>query len=378
MKLRQKPTGLWVVDYDCALTGTRRRVSTGCRDRAEATKRAREIVLGIDAPPPPGAQRALPGATGGITMRQLFDRCLLTVWSPREAKSQASIKSNLKVLERTVLVDPTDPTKHVALADLEVARCTIPWLTALKAALLAKGYAPGTVKRKMDTVGKALTMAMDWELITYRPKMPTVTVNNLKNRVLSEAEEAAAFAAIEARIAAEPQRPWQRFRILLRWLLDTGCRLGETLAAEPSWLDQHMGRAVLSLPGHATKSGKDRLVPLSKALIELVPVLRLLAIDGKLFPMGASTAWYMWTNIRADVKAHGFDIDDVTLHTMRHTCITRLIKGGLRIHLAGKWAGHADIKITMQRYAHLTVEELFEGADLMDAVPVSPGLRVVG
>lgn len=69
------------------------------------------------------------------------------------------------------------------------------------------------------------------------------------------------------------------------------------------------------------------------------------AAEGRRFPMD-STAWYMWDNIRRDVKAAGGDIDDVGLHTLRHICITRLALGEMRLQRLSMRAGHSDVSIT--------------------------------
>jgi hypothetical protein len=42
MNLKQKPSGIWVVDYIDPQSGARRRVSTEARDKGEARIRARD------------------------------------------------------------------------------------------------------------------------------------------------------------------------------------------------------------------------------------------------------------------------------------------------------------------------------------------------
>ena len=48
---------------------------------------------------------------------------------------------------------------------------------------------------------------------------------------------------------------------------------------------------------------------------------------------------------------------DFVIHSLRHTCITRLIKNGVGIEVAQLVAGHEDIRMT-QKYNHPTKEEL--------------------
>lgn len=375
MQMRQKPSGIWLVDY-VDDGGVRRRVSTGTKDKDVARAKARDIVMGRALPEPgatTGSARETVQAVQGLTVEKLFDHCLKDIWSPRRTRSQRTVLSNVKIL--TALVVTLDG-KPVKFGGMLVTGLTTAVLKAVAAALRDQGYAPATVKRKMDMVGRSLTEAAEAEFIVARPRMPTLgRIDNFKNRVLSDAEEAAMFAAIDARAAKEPQRPWLRFKHLIRWLLDTGCRLGETLKAQTGWIEAHStGRAMARLPAWATKTQKERTVPLSTAIAESIPYLRLTAVEDRLFPMGANTAWYMFGNIKDDLAEQGFNLDDVVLHTLRHTCITRLVKSRMPLNRVSKWAGHANIKITHDRYAHLDVDDVLEGADIIDA---RPALRLV-
>lgn len=369
MQLRRKPSGVWVVDY-LDDKGRRRRVSTGCKDKREAQKRAREIVNGIDVPPAPNEQPPRPGSAEakGTTMAQLFDLCCKGQgpWSPRRAKSQRTIASNIKILSGLI-------------GSMPITEVTYQHLRQLQRDLFARGYAPATVKRKMDAVGRALTFAEEEGLIPVRPKMPQTEVDNIQERILDEAEEVAVFAAIEKRVKAEPSRQWLRFKHLIRFLLDTGCRLSEPLQATTGWITTHQGEPVIEIPGWATKTGKGRTVPLTAAIVESLPYLRITAVNDRLFDMKPANVWYMWNTIREDVKAQNpkLNIDDVKLHTLRHTCLTRLLRGGFPLHKVSIWAGHADVKITMDRYTKVNSGELLEGAGILNRASAGSHLKVV-
>jgi integrase len=53
-------------------------------------------------------------------------------------------------------------------------------------------------------------------------------------------------------------------------------------------------------------------------------------------------------------------LTDVSLHTLRHTFISRLVQAGRPLPEVAALAGHRDIKMTL-RYAHLAPEHLREG-----------------
>ncbi|QOC54170.1 tyrosine-type recombinase/integrase [Caulobacter vibrioides] len=370
MKFRKKPSGIWVVDY-IDETGERRRVTTGTRDRAEAHRIGPLIVAGTYVSPDTVKTQA---TDGRMTVDELFRHCELTIWKPGKVKAQATIKSNLKLLRERIGSEP-------------VAEITKKRLEALAEEMEAEGYAPATIKRKLDTLSKALGVAEGLHdtrgrvVITTKPKMPSITVRNYCDRVLEPDEEAAVFAAIEKRREAEPGRDWQRFGLLIRFMLDTGCRLGEALNARVERIETFSGRTWVTFPIYTTKNDKPRQLPLTRAIEENIELLKAMAgPDGRLFPYSPANVWYKWTNMRDDLAKLGFDISDVKLHTLRHTCLTKLARTSLPIHKIMQWAGHSSIEITVKRYAHLRPEETMDALHILDGLepPRShPGLRLV-
>ena len=82
----------------------------------------------------------------------------------------------------------------------------------------------------------------------------------------------------------------------------------------------------------------------------------------------------MFDQIRGDVKlATGMSLADVTLHTLRHTTLTRLAQGGMDLLRLQTWAGHSDPKITAQRYTHLRPSDLAGGLSILAALDPTTG-----
>lgn len=81
---------------------------------------------------------------------------------------------------------------------------------------------------------------------------------------------------------------------------------------------------------------------------------------------GGGSRW-LGGRIRTDLKEKGWDFSDVRQHTFRHTCLTRLVRGGMGLHRLKEWAGHHDIKVTEERYGHLCNEDLLVGLDIQQA-----------
>jgi integrase len=371
VKYRQKPNGMWLVDYEDA-EGNRRRVSTGIKtapmkkEPPEVREAAREIVLGIRTPKVFASQ---PGQTrnrdGRLTMSDLFDRCLKTVWHPDNVRAQRSVLSNVKVL-------------NTYIGDTPVEDMTFSRLEQLVTDMKAAGYMPATIKRKLAMVSKAMSMATKWSddsgrpLLGYKPEMPTVVVNNMKERIISPVEESALFAALEKRRQTEPGRQWFRFRVFLQFLFATGARVGETVNLGPNNMTVIGSTTFVTFPRYQTKSGKPRTLPLTTAAVAALDSLRdHLVLDKKsgewtFFGFTTALAWQMLSTIRADVEAEtGMDLHDVTLHTIRHTVLTRLARGGMGLAQLQMWAGHSDPKVTAQRYLHLLPADLVGGLSIL-------------
>lgn len=376
MNYRQKPNGIWVVDYQDD-QGKRRRVSTGIKTPPqktpppEAREAGREIVLGIRqrAPlPQPQARKR----DGRLTMSELFDRCEKTVWHPDNARSQATIRSNLKKLRGYI--------GDVAVEDMTFSR-----LEKLVSDLKGEGLAPATVKRKLDMVSKALRMATMWtdddgrQLLSYKPPMPRIKISNLKERTISALEEEAIFNAVEKRRQEEPGRAWFQFASLLVLLWDTAGRLSETLGLGPDNVNDAGGQSYITFPRYRTKSGKPRTVPATPRVMETLGSLMSQLVPDKetgewrFFGIKQATAWYMFKQIREDVaRETGMDLSDVTLHTIRHTTLTRLGRGGMPLAHLQLWAGHSDPKITAERYLHLKPSDLDAGLSILTGSNPTP------
>lgn len=292
-------------------------------------------------------------------MSALWTRCENTIWHPREVRSQGTLASNLRVL-RVIDIETNEGRR--TFGDIPVSEVRYSTLDALKDALFSRGYAAGTVARKLAMVGASLTQATRWEIITGKPAMPRVKVDNARKRIISEAEEVAIHEAIAARLDAEPHRDWRRYDLLLRFLMETACRLGEALACKRSWFEETPTGWNLTIPSEASKSGKDGTIPASDVVVAMLPWLEANAHrDGRLFPMSASTAQYYWReNVVPDVLARdGFDLSDAVLHTFRHTKLTRLFRlpdyGIVRV---SRFARHSDVSITASVYVKTDADDL--------------------
>lgn len=397
MKLKQKPNGIYYLDVRLPDPESgelkRTRVSLDTRDPADAEAQRRDWLAGRHPKHPAvGGVIAKKGAetrslistrrmsqVGGMSLERWLWHCVDTKWA--KCKSIANIRSAVNVLAPY-------------LPDVQIGDVTSTHVQQIKVALEAGGkFAEGSIKKLMTTVGGGLTYATEQEnpetgrsWLAARPKMPTVKVENLQERVISLAEERAIFECIAARRIKEPARPWWAFGMLLTALFDTGFRLGEALSLgqrsirSKRWRDKRTGEVqeatYLGLERYTTKNGKPREVPATRRILAALPALNAQAVAGKWFPWarGSTGAWYMWTNLRDDLAERGLDLSDVKLHTFRHTCATRLAENGMDLLGLRDWLGHSDIKVTAERYVHLMSSHLFQGAEILDLMTGTVGL----
>ena len=393
MKLKTKRNGVYYLDVQIPdpATGALRRARVGLdtKDKADAEQQRRDWIAGIHPKHP--AQGGVIAAKGrgpspdpstrsnvrqtGMTVIRWLEACLTTLWG--EAKAQDTHRSNVKMLSGVI----DDGLMLVEITGTHIVE--------IKRVLTEeRKYAPASIKKLLGTLSAALAHAADPERglnpataqpwLATVPRFPKVRVDNIQDRTISHDEEVAVFECIDARIDAEPLRPWWEYKMLMTILLDTGFRLGEAMQLGPQsvkrkrWLDKATGRAMeaiyLTLPRYMTKSDKPREVPATRRVQGLIQALNSRVRGGRWFPWpeGSSGPWYMWSNVRDDMAARGFDVSDVKQHTFRHTCATRLADNGMDLLTLSQWLGHADIQITAKRYIHLCTTHLHVGAAILD------------
>ncbi|MDR3216258.1 MAG: tyrosine-type recombinase/integrase, partial [Clostridiaceae bacterium] len=70
----------------------------------------------------------------------------------------------------------------------------------------------------------------------------------------------------------------------------------------------------------------------------------------RLFPFGETAVYHRFVRILSRLDVHG---KRITVHSLRHTFITRCAERGIHPKAAQKWVGHADPKLTTEVYTHI-------------------------
>ena len=201
------------------------------------------------------------------------------------------------------------------------------------------------------------------------------------SRTIEKGSKGIAYAA-KARVPRVPQTP------LWLTLLETGGRLGETVAT--TWGDLDEQRGALTFRAKTTKSKRERTVPLRGSLVAELRALKLIhhRVYGRL-PL-ASEAIFLtpqgqtWKDarrnalrmLRKTLDAAGVErVDEsgrkVDIHALRHTFASRLARAGVPLQKAQRLLGHSDPKLTASIYTHLETEDLREAVESLPEVVVA-------
>jgi integrase len=153
---------------------------------------------------------------------------------------------------------------------------------------------------------------------------------------------------------------------IILFLGTTGLRIGEALAlrvadfdktastvsVKRSWTKDVTGRRVM---GASTKTGASRVIPVSPSvLIALQPFFESKTAEDWVFigPRG-KVMDYDWLRQRVFMPATArLGLKGITIHSLRHTCASLLIKLKAPITTVSYILGHASVKMTLDTYGH--------------------------
>ncbi len=216
-----------------------------------------------------------------------------------------------------------------------------------------RGNSNASINRKLGGLSGMLNAAVDRNRLEKKPKIPYRRAYKSRIRFLSQAEELTLI------------------RLLRQWglngaadgfivLMDTGLRIGEMQSLTEKDID--LGRQLI----HAwqTKTKHPRTVPMTARVRKIIRNRWAGMPDKRLFPQSYSYFMVAWNRVRSVM---GFDDDgQFVIHTLRHTCASRLVQGGVSLAVIMEWMGHKHIRSTMI-YAHLCPKNLYEAKDVLEA-----------
>jgi len=266
-----------------------------------------------------------PRLVRGTTLKALFSRYADILWEPGFHKYNV-----------TAFIAELD----ALLGGIEFSTFTDQMVDDLIGALRNRGNSNATINRKMAALSKLLRKACKMGEVHNLPEFRRQKERAGRIRFLEPEEEARLFAAIADKSA--------HYANLCVFLVDTGARIGE--ATRLRWGDIVNGRATFWI----TKSGRSRSVPLTKRAKEAVD-----AEDrrrsGPFSDIDQPQFRAAWNKSKHEIGLG--DDADVVPHVLRHTCASRLVRGGVDMRRIQTWLGHQTLAMTM-RYAHLSPYDL--------------------
>jgi integrase len=162
---------------------------------------------------------------------------------------------------------------------------------------------------------------------------------------------------------------------MLVWLANTGCRKGEAVAAEWSWVDMNAG--IIRIPATEywqPKSGKPREIPISDALAKVLRGKR--RSDRWVFPNRSGRRFkafpfLVWQKVLKHAKVSG------NPHMFRHTFASMLLARVPDMFLLAQLLGHSTTRVT-ELYSHLLPGHLEKARNAVSIGPTTGGPRVGG
>lgn len=148
---------------------------------------------------------------------------------------------------------------------------------------------------------------------------------------------------------------------IINLLIRTGLRTIEIVRANIEDIKQSGGDTLLYIQGKGRDS-KDAFVVLTEATLDPImeylqerptaePTEPLFVSHGNRNKGGRMTTRSLRRIVKADLKGAGYDRENITTHSLRHTAVTLSLLGGASIQEAQAMARHRNINTTL-RYAH--------------------------
>jgi integrase len=251
-------------------------------------------------------------------------------------------------LKSTAMSDLGNQIVNHLGAETPVRSITASTLHDMVSDLKRRGKANGTVNRWIAGLGVMLRHALDLGWIDSRPEVKPLKEPSGRNRFLTSEEE--------REIVEIVRRIDDRTAKLVVVLADTGLRLSE--AIDLRWRDVANNQVSV----HDTKNGLSRTVPLSRRAGEVLASLPR-DTDRPFSFTDRHRASHIFTRARELSSMRGDK--EVVMHTLRHTCASRLVQRGVPIAVVSAWLGHKCLAVTM-RYSHLRPDQLHDYAHVLE------------
>ena len=160
--------------------------------------------------------------------------------------------------------------------------------------------------------------------------------------------------------------------VLYRVAIETGLRRKELATLKPSSFD--FNGLTVSVIAARSKNRKPTLLPIRSELADELQQWFLVADigpDALLWPKLTKPTADM---VKRDLEAAGIPTVDEServadFHSLRHSYVSLIVRGGVHPKIAQRLARHSDINLTMSRYSHTLLSDEAEGLEVLPQFP---------
>lgn len=240
-----------------------------------------------------------------------------------------------------------------------------------------------TVNRELACLRRIFNIALRQDWIIKNPfnrgeSLIEVSAERQRERILTLDEERRLlevcsgkreirYTRKEKEITAKIDSGREHLKSLIIALLDTGARKGEMLKL--TWRFVDFKNRVITFQALNTKTLRKRKAAITQRLFDELQMLWEKSdkqLDSLVFGIidNVSKSFYSACN---DARIQHGGIDGITLHSLRHTAATRLVKGQMPIQMVGRILGHTQPQTTY-RYLTANDETLFQAASIFESI----------
>lgn len=345
--LKKRGSVWWI---DTRVDGTRIRISTKCRDLGEAQRVAPGIIASQ-------LEEEVEKSGTGMVLSAGFQRIFEEEWNGlRDVANlrvrSAEIEGILGPKTRLEDIDRAELVRLQKVLGSDVGRDR------------RKPCSPATVNRKMAIIMRLLNVAMkDWEVLDRVPSVRPLKTPKTKMRGLTDAEIIQLLGLVPEPVAQ-----------VFKFLIESGLRRGEWAQLEWRHINFDSNHIHIDPRSMAVKAVNERRVPLTPSCRVLLSERRSRGLRTPFGDVGVDCLRYHWRKAREEM---GLTADPgFVIHSLRHTCATRLIDQGVPTLTVQKWLGHTNIQTT-EKYVQQSDESLQKYVQAVE-VEAGPKLRALG
>ncbi len=342
----------WYIDWYEG--GRRRRKKTGAKNKTEAKRFLAQIKLAV-------TPRELGVFDHKLKCVRLVNEYLAWLKANRAPATYDWALGGLKCFFTRY------PVRRVSKLTPELVRKFVDWRREA-------GISPGTINGNIRALKGCLNWGVDNNYLSANPLQKVKKVAGEspgRTRYLHDDEIAKLLKAAEGTV----------YHDIFFTFLKTGMRKKELVHLR--WDDIDMKSRFIRIGGHRdengahnTKTYRERHVPMDDDLVAVIARQPRKPGCPYVFPTkdGKPRSNNVYTNLKRLAAKAG--LEDVNVHTLRHTFASHLVMNGVDLTTVKELLGHSTIEMTM-RYAHLANEHLRSAVETLKIPNFRDGAKVV-